>query len=73
MTRSRFTKTRSGPETESSIVDDLIATGGTAKASKELVQQCGAEVAAFVFVINLLALEGTKKLAPTPVITILDY
>ena len=55
------------------IVDDLIATGGTANASKELVQQCGAEVAAFVFVINLVALEGAKKLAPTPVITILDY
>ena len=55
------------------IVDDLIATGGTAKASKELVQQCGAEVAAFVFVINLVALEGAKQLAPTPVITILDY
>jgi adenine phosphoribosyltransferase len=55
------------------IVDDLIATGGTANASKELVQQCGAEVAAFIFVINLVALEGIKKLAPTPVITILDY
>ena len=55
------------------VVDDLIATGGTAKATKELVQQCGAEVAAFVFVINLLALEGTKRLSPTPIITILDY
>ena len=55
------------------VVDDLIATGGTAKATGELVKQCDAEVAAFVFVINLLALEGTKKLAPTPVITLLDY
>jgi len=55
------------------VVDDLIATGGTAKATGDLVQQCGAEVAAFVFVINLLALEGTKKLSPTPVITLLDY
>ena len=55
------------------IVDDLIATGGTAKATKELVEKCRAEVAAFVFVINLVALEGTKKLYPTPVITILDY
>jgi adenine phosphoribosyltransferase len=55
------------------VVDDLIATGGTAKATGELVKQCDAEVAAFIFVINLLALEGTKKLAPTPVITLLDY
>ena len=55
------------------VVDDLIATGGTARATKELVHQCGAEVAAFVFVLNLLALEGTKRLLPTPVITLLDY
>jgi adenine phosphoribosyltransferase len=55
------------------VVDDLIATGGTARATKELVQQCGAEVAAFVFVINLLALEGTERLSPTPIITLLDY
>lgn len=55
------------------IVDDLIATGGTAKAAAELVAQCGAEVAAFVFVINLVALEGTKKLEPHRVISILDY
>jgi adenine phosphoribosyltransferase len=55
------------------IVDDLIATGGTAMATKELIEKCDAEVAAFVFVINLLALEGTKRLSPTRVITILDY
>ena len=53
--------------------DDLIATGGTAKAASELVQQCEAEVAAFVFVIHLAALEGTKKLEPHRVISILDY
>ena len=55
------------------VVDDLIATGGTAKATGELVQQCGAEVAAFVFLINLVMLEGTKKLTRSRVITILDY
>lgn len=55
------------------IVDDLIATGGTAKAASELVEQCGAEVTAFVFVINLVALQGTKKLEPHRVISILDY
>ena len=55
------------------IVDDLIATGGTASAAALLVEQCGAEVAAFVFVINLVALEGAKKLEPHRVISILDY
>ncbi|MDH3655759.1 MAG: adenine phosphoribosyltransferase [Myxococcales bacterium] len=55
------------------VVDDLIATGGTALATKELVQRCRAEVAAFVFLINLVDLDGVAKLAPSRVIAILDY
>ena len=55
------------------VVDDLIATGGTAQATKQLVERCGAEVAAFVFLINLVALEGTEKLGASRVITILNY
>jgi len=55
------------------VVDDLIATGGTALATKELVERCGADVAAFVFLINLVDLDGVAKLAPSRVITILDY
>jgi adenine phosphoribosyltransferase len=55
------------------VVDDLIATGGTAKATGELVRKCGAEVAAFVFVVNLVNLGGTDKLGSARVITILDY
>ncbi len=55
------------------IVDDLIATGGTAQATAELVKRCGAEVSAFVFVIHLASLGGTEKLAPHRVITLLDY
>ena len=39
----------------------------------ELVQQCGAEVAAFAFVINLVELDGVKKLGAHKVISILDY
>lgn len=62
-----------GPGDRVAVVDDLIATGGTAKATDELVQKCGAEVAAFVFVIHLAGLEGTAKLAPRRIITILDY
>lgn len=55
------------------VVDDLIATGGTALAAKELVQRCGADVAAFVFLVNLVDLRGAEKLSPSRVITILDY
>jgi len=55
------------------VVDDLIATGGTASATAALVERCGSDVAAFVFVINLVALEGAKKLEPHKVISILDY
>jgi adenine phosphoribosyltransferase len=55
------------------IVDDLIATGGTALATKKLVERCGADVAALVFLINLVDLDGVAKLAPSRVVTILDY
>jgi adenine phosphoribosyltransferase len=55
------------------VVDDLIATGGTAQATADLVRQCGAEVAAFVFLIHLVALRGIEKLTPSRVVTILDY
>lgn len=55
------------------VVDDLIATGGTAKATDDLVGRCGAEVVTFVFVINLASLNGVAKLEPRRVVTILDY
>jgi adenine phosphoribosyltransferase len=44
------------------IVDDLIATGGTALASAKLVEKCEAKVSAFIFLIDLLDLSGNKKL-----------
>ena len=44
------------------IIDDLIATGGTARAAAELVEMSGGKVAAFVFVINLFDLGGSNKL-----------
>lgn len=55
------------------ICDDLIATGGTARAAGDLVRLCGAEVAAYAFVINLRFLEGEKKLSPHKVLSLLDY
>ena len=44
------------------IIDDLIATGGTAKAAAELVEVSGGKVAAFIFTINLFDLGGSDNL-----------
>jgi len=44
------------------IVDDLIATGGTAEAAAKLVEKSGGEVSGFIFVINLFDLGGKQLL-----------
>ena len=44
------------------IIDDLIATGGTAEASAKLVEKSEGKVAGFVFIINLFDLGGVDKL-----------
>ena len=44
------------------IIDDLIATGGTARAAAKLVEKSGGIIAGFIFVINLYDLGGIKKL-----------
>jgi adenine phosphoribosyltransferase len=55
------------------IVDDLLATGGTAEATARLARNQGAEVVAYAFVVELSFLEGRKKLGDTPVISLLRY
>ena len=44
------------------IIDDLIATGGTAEAAAKLVEISGGSVAGFIFIINLFDLPGNEKL-----------
>ena len=44
------------------IIDDLIATGGTAEAAAKLIEISGGEVASFIFVINLFDLPGNALL-----------
>ena len=44
------------------LIDDLIATGGTAEAAANLIEMSKGKVAGFVFVINLFDLNGSKKL-----------
>ena len=44
------------------IIDDLVATGGTAKASAKLIEKSNGKVVAFIFVINLFDLGGSNDL-----------
>ena len=44
------------------IIDDLIATGGTAEAAAKLIEISGGKIACFIFVINLFDLNGSNKL-----------
>ena len=55
------------------IVDDLLATGGTASAAAKLVEKCGAVPAKILFVIELGFLEGIKKLAGYDVKSLITY
>ena len=55
------------------LVDDLIATGGTAEASCKLVEDLGGEVAGCAFVIELDALNGREKLSKYRVHSLLHY
>ena len=55
------------------IVDDLLATGGTALACAKLVEQAGGVVVGFTFAIELTDLPGREMLKGYPVHTILQY
>jgi len=55
------------------IVDDLIATGGTAWAACELVRRLGGEVVGATFAIELTFLPGKQRLSPVPVYSLLQY
>ena len=50
------------PKEKVIIIDDLVATGGTAEAAAKLVKKSGGEVAGFIFAINLFDLGGKKLL-----------
>ena len=55
------------------IVDDLMATGGTAKAIVEMVEEMGGEVAAMLFLIELDFLEGRKVLPDYKIESVIHY
>ncbi len=62
-----------GPGRRVLLLDDVLATGGTMRACRDLVQQTGAEVVAAAFVIELSFLGGRAKLGPTDVFSLVTY
>ena len=55
------------------IVDDLHATGGTAKASVQLIEKCKASVESLIFLVELSFLKGREKLKDYRVDSIISY
>ncbi len=62
-----------GPGQRVVVIDDLLATGGTAAATGNLVRRCGAEVAAYVFLVELEFLAGRERLTDAPVFSLVKY
>ena len=62
-----------GPGKRVLVVDDLLATGGTAAATARLLQKLGAEVVGFAFLIELEALGGRAALGDREVTTFIRY
>ncbi|MCR4841416.1 MAG: adenine phosphoribosyltransferase [Lachnospiraceae bacterium] len=55
------------------LVDDLLATGGTMKATASLVEEMGGEVVKIIFLMELSGLKGTEKLAKYDVKSVVSY
>jgi adenine phosphoribosyltransferase len=49
------------------IIDDLLATGGTAEAAAKLVAKCGGEIVELAFLVEISVLKGRERLAKYPV------
>lgn len=55
------------------VIDDLIATGGTLRAARNIIEQGGAEVAEFFGIVGLPFLNYTKALEPSVIRTLITY
>lgn len=55
------------------LIDDLLATGGTAKASCQLVEKLGGDVVACAFIIELTTLNGREHISDYPIHSLIHY
>ncbi len=55
------------------IIDDLLATGGTAEAAAKLVEKCGGEIVELAFLVELNFLKGRERLEKYPVFSAISY
>jgi adenine phosphoribosyltransferase len=54
------------------VVDDIIATGGSAKAAADLVQQCKGSILGFLFILEIPGLNGQEKLGGLPTTILIE-
>ncbi len=55
------------------LVDDLLATGGSAKAAVQLIEQLGGQVVGIAFLVSLSALQGAHNLTEYDVYSVIDF
>jgi adenine phosphoribosyltransferase len=55
------------------MIDDLLATGGTARAASELVESIGGEIVGWGFVVTLADLKGAEKLRKYPLFSLVNF
>lgn len=56
-----------GPENQVLIIDDVLATGGTAQATAHMIRQSGARLAGWAFLLEIAGLGGREKLSGAPI------
>lgn len=61
------------PGQKAVIIDDLLATGGTASAAARLVEEVGGKVVGFIFLVELTYLKGRQLLEGYPVVSLVQY
>ncbi|NIP30344.1 MAG: adenine phosphoribosyltransferase [Candidatus Dadabacteria bacterium] len=60
-------------ETRAVIVDDLLATGGTAAAAGQLIEELGGHIVGYTFLIELTGLKGADNLRPYPIWSVMKF